>query len=70
MERVPVSSTSLDSVGYDLDTQTLEIAFKSDRVYRYFHVPPQVFADLMRSDSHGTFFNDHILDVYEYSQVE
>jgi hypothetical protein len=39
MLRTPVSSSALRSVGYDPQTQTLEIEFNSAEVYQYFNVP-------------------------------
>lgn len=35
MNRTPVSSTNLSAVGYDPDTQTLEIEFLNGGLYRY-----------------------------------
>jgi hypothetical protein len=34
MDRIPVSSSSIVSIGYDPDSLTLEIEFKSGAVYR------------------------------------
>jgi hypothetical protein len=67
MERVPVVSSALRSVGYDDDT--LEIEFVSGTVYRYFDVPERVHDELMRADSHGEFFNAHVRDRFRYQQV-
>jgi hypothetical protein len=39
MERTPVTSTDLRAIGYDADTQTLEIEFNSGGVYQYSGVP-------------------------------
>jgi hypothetical protein len=40
MDRTPVSSSNLSSVGYDPDEQILEIEFNGGRVYQYYDVPP------------------------------
>jgi hypothetical protein len=66
MERQPVSSTSIRSVGYDLSQQTLEIEFQSGEVYDYFDVPREVYVELMHADSHGQYFIQNIRDQYHY----
>ena len=40
MERTPVTSTDILSIGYDTDNQTLEIEFIRGAVYQYSDVPP------------------------------
>ncbi len=69
MERNPVSSTSLRSVGYDPEHQLLEIEFTSGRVYRYRNVPSEEYTQLMRSESHGQYFNSRIRDVYSHEEI-
>ena len=56
MERQPVISSDIASVGYDEATQTLEIEFKATGVYRYFSVPKPVFESLTSTPSPGKFF--------------
>lgn len=68
MERRSVSSSNLSSVGYDSDTNTLEIEFNSGTVYRYFDVPVHVYDDLMNSGSHGSFFSHNIKNTYSYEK--
>jgi len=60
MNRTPVSSSNLASVGYDPDSLTLEIAFLSSGVYQYHGVPVEVFEGLMSAGSKGTFFDQNI----------
>ena len=55
MNREPVESSDLSSVGYDLSTKTLEIEFNSGGVYQYFDVPEDIYEDLMKAPSHGKF---------------
>jgi hypothetical protein len=57
MQRVRLDSESLRSVGYDPETQQLEVEFVSDGVYRYEAVPPQVVLELLQSESQGAWFN-------------
>ncbi|MCE9634395.1 MAG: KTSC domain-containing protein [Planctomycetes bacterium] len=71
MKRVPVTSTNLESVGYDAASRTLEIEFKNGRhVYQYFDVPPQIHSALMAAQPHpGTFLASNIKGRYRYARV-
>ncbi len=42
MNRTPVTSSSIASIGYDRDNNTLEVEFRNGRCYRYFAVPQHV----------------------------
>lgn len=69
MQRIPVQSSNLCSVGYDEATKTLEIEFQSGSIYRYHGVPPSVYQGLMSASSHGKYFHQHIRDVYHYTRI-
>lgn len=69
MQRHPVSSTDLQSVGYDLSTHTLEIEFRGGGVYRYAGVPEHIYQGLMAAGSKGTYFHSHIKERYPYTRV-
>jgi len=70
MNRQPVSSSNLGSVGYDSSTNTLEIEFKNGGVYQYYGVPPTVYQGLMNATSHGKYFHAHIKGVYRYTRIK
>lgn len=70
MERTPVQSSNLESVGYDIGTQTLEIAFKRGGVYQYLAVPAEVFHGLIVAASLGTYFDVNIKRAgYQYRRL-
>lgn len=69
MHHTPVSSSNLDSVGYDPDTQTLEVSFKSGGLYSYAGVPQSVYDGLMAADSHGGYFWANIRDQYPTTKL-
>lgn len=69
MERTPVSSSNLASVGYDEGPQTLEVQFNRGTVYQYFGVPKVLYELLMVASSVGQFFNANIRDVFPCEQV-
>lgn len=60
MNRTPVKSSNLSSVGYDSATQTLEVEFHSTGVYQYLNVPAYRHAGLMSAASHGEYFDAYI----------
>ena len=69
MERTPVQSSNLASVGYDTSTQTLEIEFNSGGIYQYYGVPQFVYESLMGAPSKGTYFAQNIRTPYSYAKV-
>jgi hypothetical protein len=69
MERTPVSSTSLRSIGYDPDSSFLDVEFHSGAVYRYLGVPEREYEALLRDDSHGGYFNANIRDRYPFIRL-
>lgn len=62
MHRVPVESSSIDSVGYEKNV--LEVRFRNGGLYQYFDVPEEMLLMLMRADSKGAFFNRSIRGRY------
>ena len=69
MEREPVYSSNLAAVGYDPNSETLEVEFKNGRVYEYYNVPSFVHERLMQANSMGQFFNAEIRDAFACSQI-
>ena len=69
MQRQPVSSSNIESIGYDPAAQILEVAFLNHTVYQYFNVPQHVYEELMAAGSHGTYLNATIKGVYQYQKV-
>ena len=69
MPRIPVHSSNLHTVGYDVTTATLEIEFRGGSVYQYFGVPGGVHDALMNAASHGRYFDQHIKHRYRFRKV-
>ena len=70
MNRTPVSSSNLASVGYDASQQILEIEFLTGSVYQYFNVPQAIYEGLMAADSHGRYFDANIKKAgYSYKRI-
>ena len=47
MQRQPVESSMLRSAGFDSERSILELEFNNGRVYRYFGVSRETFAELL-----------------------
>ena len=75
MERKPIESSLLASVGYDLEKQILELEFKSKKegqpssVYQYSNVTPEKYAEFMAAESQGKFFIANLKNRVEYPCV-
>lgn len=69
MNRNPVDSSNVAEIGYDLNTQTLEVQFKDGNVYQYFDVPQSVCESLMSASSKGQFLNKEIKVNYRYARL-
>jgi hypothetical protein len=69
MDRQPVSSTAVASVGYDETSNTLEIEFHSGSVYQYFGVPEYVYKELLQAPSMGNYFSRNIRNSYPDQQL-
>lgn len=69
MNRLPVTSSNMMSVGYDPETLTLEIEFSEGSIYQYSGVPRSVYTALMTATSKGSYFHAFIKDVYHFQRV-
>ena len=65
-----VSSSNIDSVGYDTTTRKLRIAFKKGTVHDYIDVAPELFNDLMDADSVGKFFHVNVRNKFKSKKKE
>jgi len=69
MDRTRVSSTNIRSIGYDEESQTLEVEFTSGGIYDYARVPKNVHQRFMAAASKGRFFDSSIKDKYRTVKV-
>lgn len=76
MERTPVQSQNIASIGYHEPTKILEVEFhpsksnKVSRVYKHYGIEPQMHADFMAADSKGKFYAENIRGRFEYKRLE
>ena len=69
MDRQHVRSTNISSVGYEIETQILELEFHSGGVYRYSGVPESIYRALMGAVSKGSYFHQNIKERYPFVRV-
>lgn len=69
MEKYNVASSNVHSVGYDSQTETLEVEFLSGSRYQYYGVPQQIHDQFMQAHSKGRFLHTYIKNQYPYSRV-
>ena len=67
--KVGHESVCVDSIDYDLPTETLTIVFRARGTYEYSKVPLDVYVDLAGAESKGTFFNLYIRERYNTRRV-
>ncbi len=69
MERIPVESSNIESVGYDPESARLEIAFLNGYVYEYYDVPQHIFDELLTADSKGKYAHQNIYKNYNQQRI-
>jgi KTSC domain len=68
MNRIPVDSSNLASIGHNAESLVLEVEFNNGRVYQYFDVPTGTYDELMSSASKGSYMNNVIKKQFRCSQ--
>lgn len=69
MNRIPVASSNLKSVGYDPTNKILEVEFHDLSVYHYTNVPQSIYNNLMSASSHGSYLAQYIKGVYPHQKI-
>lgn len=75
MERTPVKSSNVASIGYHEPTKKMEVEFhgksgKPNTIYEHHGVPSEMHADFMAADSHGKFYNENFRGKFNYKRLE
>ena len=72
--RIPVTavtSSQIEAIGYDEETNTLAILFKSGGLYYYSNFPHDKWMEFSTADSIGSYFYrniKHRADLYPYEK--
>lgn len=70
MNRLPVKSSNIKSVGHDPVTSKLHVEFHNGRVFEYDGVDTDTHSKLMSSDSVGSFFSRNIRPSFKAVEVK
>jgi len=69
MHRFPVPSTEITQVGYQEDSETLEIQFVKGGVFQFFNVPSIVFDEFMSASSKEGYYHAKIGEHFPCARV-
>ncbi|MGC2518057.1 MAG: KTSC domain-containing protein [Burkholderiales bacterium] len=69
MERKRVNSSKIRAVGYDAESQLLQVEFSDGKVLAYRGVSPEVHRQFMAAPSPPSFFEDKIDECYPSQRV-
>lgn len=69
MDRTPVRSSNVVSVGYDKNSKTLEVEFRTGRVYQYAGVHANTARAFLVAPSKGKYVWRRVRDKYSYVRV-
>jgi hypothetical protein len=70
MRRRPVDSSAISSLGYDPESRTLEVEFRSGSVYDYFGVTARLFESFLEADSKGKFFAKRVRNRFPGERID
>lgn len=65
-----VFSSTVTKVGYDPETEEMQVEFKTGRVYAYSGVPPDLADNLSRNWSVGSMLNSDIKGKYPHRRIK
>lgn len=54
MERQPITSSNIKSVGYDQDSATLEVEFSNGGIYQFKEMPCEAALEFIHEPVHGS----------------
>jgi len=69
VKRLPVDSSSIRSIGYDENSQILEVEFIDNQIYQYVNFPKREYSNLMNAESIGKYFNAYVRNSYTFAKI-
>lgn len=64
-----VSSSNIDSIGYDEQNQEVYVRFLNGSLYVYRGVPEFEYQNLIAAPSHGSYLHRNFKNVYPYERI-
>lgn len=70
IDMTPVKSSSISEVGYDPESRTLHVKFKTGASYEHTDVPPEKYVALTGTESAGKFYNTKIRPAHAVAKLK
>jgi hypothetical protein len=64
-----VSSSNIESIGYDEQNQEVYVRFLNGSLYVYRGVPEFEYRNLLEASSHGSYLHRNYKNVYPYERI-
>ncbi|KAF5039957.1 KTSC domain protein [anaerobic digester metagenome] len=68
-EMIPVSSSNIESIGYDEQNEQVYVRFLNGSLYVYKGVPLHEFENLRDAPSLGSYLHRNYKNVYPYERI-
>lgn len=68
-EMIPVSSSNMESIGYDEQNEQVYVRFLNGSLYVYKGVPLHEFENLRDAPSLGSYLHRNYKNVYPYERI-
>lgn len=69
MDRIPVASSNIVSIGYDETNKVLEVEFTGGAIYQYYNVPSDIYQNFIKAPSTGYYFSENIKTQFTYTNI-
>ena len=69
-DMIPVSSSNVSEIGYDIASQTVYVRYLNGSLYIYKGVPEPDFEGLKNAPSVGSYLHRNYKNVYPYERIE
>lgn len=70
IEMIPVTSSNVESVGYDEQNEVVYVRFSNGTLYIYKGVPQYDYEGLLNAPSVGSYLHRNFKNVYPYERIE
>lgn len=69
MNFIKVTSSNIQTIGYDTQANTLRIIFSNGSIYDYSNIPSDIYNALINAQSIGKYFHQMIKNNYSYIKI-
>lgn len=69
MHRIPVTSIDITQIGYQEDSETLEIQFSRGEVCQYYNVPSDIYDEVMKSSAKEEYYHTKIGERFPCTRI-